>query len=1320
MLFLFLHTLFDNIFFVLRIDDIHMIVTETGTVEENAAEALNLRTRIEEEIDMLRRKLAGHKEAVYKQSVANTSDFISYKNVPFFFSYAFSQCFLPMEYIDSNGNKVKDSPADFVRLKPRTKKYAFFEWVKFIINSSIGRYGRDPVLSFVLLNIKNRETAISSTKFGLSSLGHDASLNVGDLKDLLDNNPSKAITLGRQIIAMTGSITGSQAYWWSRKLDLEALTRFNFVHNNRLPIIFTTGSMAEYHWQELYRIFSIVFANRGDHKKTAAVLALSMGLACPPEHSSTVHSILKEELVIMNELFDLRTKAWFDLVLRVALDIDEYFRKYEFGESRGQLHFHADAYSDRAVAIHKHFNLCMLMFSKNFKLDIIESESNIAKNIQATITNSLVYLSAEHPAGRVRSNPDLACNTAWYSTRRNCARGTIRPDIQAKVVFGEDVDESLVGNIDKWPGHEGINNNKNDSSSLRKKTFQVAKLDEKEDAINHANRVSLHMCSGYCLKTNKTRAVKSKSVCRFHFGEENEKVKAHTDGKKVRKIAALEVINGVIHLELPRDHPRLVQGSPILTRGYGANYDMQVILGPQQDLDELSYVDNDGNVFKEPGDQNLRQESVLDWIARLPRILEKSDLSMEEFIDNLKFLFNERNYLDMEVFLETIIDYVVGYISKGEGSPKEAIDLFRKVTNSMSDDSEINSLAQKVNMAMLKKRSITRGESILLLQGINSYNCTSQFKKIRLGSTTRGIIEVPMDANKNDGNDGVIIAKNAWDNFLLLQKEAYSSSLCFDKYNTTTERVVPVYSNAFFKCSWPICEDYARTVLTLYKPGIKTDNDIIGVHGSCVEALNDFLINNREFVPRAVTKSIRRSYLRYLSATNNVDQKKTRNNKKDNREFNSIHRTMVGAVGTDDISDDRDLAEDMDTDYYLEDGVDADADVDNDDTVVRMATNGFIPEETLLLRHHYPSYDSMLSFTKNMATNYYGLLENVKFQLHENKKYLNPFLAINNVGQRIYLCCYFKFLRQYLVWNSENSIPNESMPTFYAHVAGRAGTGKSFVMAVLKNITDLVFGSNLSVQNLGPTGGSAANCNGGVVDRIRRINRNKATLVSRTNMESLNELANDQMKYQYIKVQQMDEISMWGKKLLGHTSYGCSELFNDGKFSDDCLGRIPASILYGDQKQLEPVLDDAVFKENSKQSTLKSLGKAFYKMHDQYFVLDKMQRQDEGDAAFVGLLSRVRNGNMETSDLDYMNSRNLLFLSNVEEKNSFQNVLNSKVLTLTCKNSDRDDINNNYLTYFDNVSYIKSNCTGNHAKRLKDPQIGMCKNIPISQRLSIG
>jgi len=1260
---------------------------------------------------------------------------------------------MPNTYTDAHGNMIKDSPADFKREKMRDNKLTLVEWIQALMTSSIPRYSNDPVLSFVLLNLKNRETSMSSTAFGVSNMPNEEALNVGQVKELMKENPGRDIQLGKQISALTSTITGSKQYWGERRKDCAALVRHNYNHYDRLPIVFTTGSMAEYHWQELFLVLRKIFVLRSDLGKVAIVDALSRGEACPAEYSAGIYKILQEEVRVVNELFDVKTKAWFKLVLQDGLDIDEFLRRYEFATHRMQIHFHAICWSYRGSEIHKLFNICMDFYTCKSKEECLEfleeSEKEIAKSIQTVIADNLIFLHAEHPAGRFRSNPQVPCTTVWYKNRVDIANKTFNPNIAKLIVQGEeDVSADMVGNVDQWPGHEGLSQNNSDSSSLRLKLFQVSPANLQQDLNNHANRVCLHCCSAYCLSDDQ---------CRMHFGKRNKNVKAQTDGKPCRKDTAIVARNGVAYAELPRDHPRYLQGSLLLSRAWSANYDFQVIFTPEKDI---------GSIHLGESDIDRNNESVLEWINQVKnRVDDNLSCDYEAFKNNLQMVFANRNYLNKEENVDKIIDYVVAYVFKNEHSPAGMAQAFKNLLHAAPLDMEFGTFAQKANMALLKNRSISRGESLLLTQGLDSFNSTKTFRRISLNSTFRVLSGGGSDptGRVHVDDDAPAVSTNQWDKFLLFKKLPNCSNplLSFDKYNRPKENLIPVYSNDYSRATYPFTEDFARSVLTLHKPNIKSVKDIKGEHGTYVASLEKFLDEDRDHVPEYIKKSIKRAYLQFLSRSTAAKEKDASRRGvcgaaaaaggdggggggggaymgggggADAAFTNGIERRRF--FGGDNDSDDELYNQGAAADNNLDDFLDYNGDSavgagendfgdDLDASRFNIARKGYIPSETKLIREMYGTISELTDFLSNMSTSFYdSLLSSKSFELIKNKNsnttYLDPLLALHNGGQRIFLCSYLRFLKNYCTWNDSKS--TEKMPTFRPVVTGVAGTGKSFIMGLVKNFTNLCMGTYSASECLGPTGGSAGNCYGIVVDRARSIKRSSSTYSSLS--ENLNVCSSLQSKYKDLVVQLQDEWFMWGLKLIGHHALRCGEVLNNGECQEDIAGNVPASIVLGDPKQLSPVLDSVAYLNYQKLSELKLAGKQFYDIHNEYYVLDTPVRQDS-QTPFMGMLTRLRDGTVKDAlhfdrDLTAWNERRLDSISfDSNEKESFLEA-NPRCLNITCFNRERDDINSRYISNFSNVCIVRSILEGKHSSAKKDPSVGASKSIPIVQYYQIG
>ena len=517
-------------------------------------------------------------------------------------------------------------------------------------------------------------------------------------------------------------------------------------------------------------------------------------------------------------------------------------------------------------------------------------------------------------------------------------------------------------------------------------------------------------------------------------------------------------------------------------------------------------------------------------------------------------------------------------MTKGETSPDEALQIYRCLLSTATEETEFGKLAQKVNMTLLKTRSVCKSESVFLTQGLPCYSSSRSFFRISLNSNVRVISKEISQLLE----DSTAVSKSQWDKFIdHKQLPTTDKLLTFDAFNRKNKSMIPVYSNAKFTATKPFTEDYARTVITLHKPNISSIADLKGIDETWVESLNRFLSEDKQYVPLFVIDSIKRAHLQDIAGI--MHQKGKKSNTGDRPVEHDIDRNF------DNKGIQSDAAEDLfETNEYSE--------FEIPEASLNLAEQGYTPggelEET---RKLYPSFEDMEMFINKISTEYYDSSDRKKFKLNMNKKnpilYLDPIAAMNNTGQRIVLCQFLKFLNKFCAWQDSNK--SEKMPVFHAHIAGVAGTGKSFIMGLITNLTNLCMQSVEASEVLAPTGGAAGSCGGSIVDRARKVNR-KSIKFKDLNSNDATDL---QIKYKDLKVQMLDEISMWGIKILGQFSYRCGEIFNTGKSKGDILGNIPCSIVLGDLKQLPPVRDDEAYLEHQKKkkNEVQLLSQEFYK-----------------------------------------------------------------------------------------------------------------------------
>jgi hypothetical protein len=301
---------------------------------------------------------------------------------------------------------------------------------------------------------------------------------------------------------------------------------------------------------------------------------------------------------ILNEFFVQRTSAWFRIVIQEGLGFQHFWYRFEFAKSRGAIHFHSLLLDfDKSYHLHGSLDALRELFSAVLRVpvdfhsptpslsDLNELEQELVVGLAESLPQVFAPVSALHPAGRTLqplpghtpppTDASGSFNFSHWAKARLAAAGApgftpLDALARVKLVKGDDVPYTDIGNLFLWPPHEGLGPPPN-KHSLRLWPFEVPVHAKDADLIDYCNCACLHGCSSYCLRKEG-----KKMKCRMGFGVENETVASRCDGKPAAAAPALQVTRGVSQLAMERDHPRMVQGCPELGRSWGANTDWQV------------------------------------------------------------------------------------------------------------------------------------------------------------------------------------------------------------------------------------------------------------------------------------------------------------------------------------------------------------------------------------------------------------------------------------------------------------------------------------------------------------------------------------------------------------------------------------------------------------------------------------------------------------------------------------------------------------------------------------------------------------------------
>ena len=781
-----------------------------------------------------------------------TRSIITWSEDVFFFACCWPTLFMPCKFTSVDGQSHLDIPAGFKRLKSREHAYTFTEWITYLMNCSDGRYAAHPTFKFAALNIKNRESCLGSTNYGVNQMPDEEPMRLEEVRGIIgdsDSGLAAARRMASKITSWSSSITGSAPYWWARKKDVDRLVQEKLFYDNQLPILFHTGSMAEYHWPDLHQLLYQALKSWGRDEEANVVKRAMDG-----DESANLHPILNRYPVILNQFFVLRTDAWFQLVLKEGLGIKDYWRRYEFAKSRGAIHFHSILWlKESSDIIHKLLNRVL---DAESILQVSQYEQEVAPDIVESIARHILPMTAEHPAGRERSNPDVTCTTPYFTSRTSVALGEASHDVAKHMVIGEDVHSSRIGNVDRWPGHEGRLTKQlamqeyPDTFPLRTKLYELDLEDLIRDKIHFVNRVGLHSCSSYCLRIltfkNAQGEVRIKFECKWDYGEQYDHRPTQTDGKPARQAPALIQKKRITHIEMARDHPRVVQGAPQPSRAWGGNMDVQVVMAMQDDIQDLTH----------------HEMGIFEWIAQEKLNFESLTTEGKQL---KKDLYRSRGYMNKNDLCQDLIDYICGYTCKCEVAASDCVNLFKRLTECDLDPStSFRSLAHRLNMQLLKTRQIPASECVFLLQGLQLYKSSHSFYHVSLR-----VGERQLDVNNTDDlEQGVVVKKNQFDKYMAYNSVVENVPISFDQFLHSSDTKIPVFMHGTLRAPWPLTEEYSKSMLLLHKKGVVSHGDILK-HGDLqfdthLKSFEHMLEHFRGDVPLGVVHDIQRSFMKHM------------------------------------------------------------------------------------------------------------------------------------------------------------------------------------------------------------------------------------------------------------------------------------------------------------------------------------------------------------------------------------------------------------------------------------------------------------------------
>jgi hypothetical protein len=1198
----------------------------------------------------------------------------------------------------------------------RDKSVNKIQWYEFLLWRSDGRPAGHPTFSLVLNNHKVKNYLQGQGQYLVNTSDLDPTTTINAIRTATDEDTVRKLTekLLEKAHVHSGNQPGTPAYMKSTFHEFEALT-FYKQYILRLDLdVFLTGSLAEFH--EYY---------------LRLLLAKYVAQLSPPPPDIDADSILSND-----DSFSFAVQTYKHVVTHYLASKEEIWSAFmygpvygltggvlvnEFAKSRGAIHYHmvgqmnSECLNEVAAAL------------KEFSLAI----SNAMDALHAFIDTRYHGNDDDSPArcfsGESLKVREQFCknvdggDVAWneYTDAVESARNICSRDVARALESHFGVHAMHTGNPPQdllKPGGNALPDSNyrvtedemqsskdvRERRELKQPKFKRER-DLKERSANFCNHCGSHTCSGYCWKaTPRVRPynqqtdldvpaekrffrtvdgeqrefVRYKDLnCRMHFGAKlkfDASGEGNLTGGKPRSVKP-ELVhddNGLPKFTAVRNHPRILQ-EPYGFNWYNANNDFQFMLKCKCGYDLIA---EHGILWYENYANNL---VAAGWAG------------LEHFFGN-----------------HIVRRYLTSYQCKGNANShdfaKTVQDLIeRYCSNEANQDKTIRSLMAVCMSEITKGSSVPRDLAEYVLSSgklkRSSHGSTSKCSvtNVKL-SDIAGAVTTVIDGDDvvfDEEGDGSIDTSFTWSNITSRYKKRPDEYEGLNLYRYVVYHwksgdtmTIPQFFGYPGRCSWPLREDYSQWMLTFFKPWRNDINELKGGHSTFSAALEEYYLDT-DF-PDTIRSEIwchKRKQKPINPDESGLDG--------DGDLPTPSDETNRHITANDEADHAAQIAEAAAGDAGV---VDEEEDADLDDTLFRSLRSG-VPDYydwsnhydaakvNSLNEHSKKYYADKNSAIINNANDEPLELFDPEVHKPENAKTEAQKDIIFHHLYSHYMLKKFEMDTQAAQHEPGPMQPIPRPPCQHVLVEGLPGTGKTFIILTLRNITRQIYKNNLSDMASAPTGCAAALIYGSTICRNYSIPTGKAYHKPPSDRPVTNALEHlaAQRRFSSVITSIIDEDSMMGfgdfawEKHRNEENRRATTVLNDEGTTIPQVdapvllppevynrphGGIPIIYKFGDQNQLPPVAKQPVYSTKTPRSgTSDAVGKIAFSdfvnppndadVESYTFYMDEVLRQS--DTEFKDLLDNMRNGSMRDEDIDLLLGR-LISKLPADEKRNFE------------------------------------------------------------------
>lgn len=208
---------------------------------------------------------------------------------------------------------AKDSPIDINK------------WGKQLLYYEDGRFARDKIFCFYVLNYIIRQRNSSSGRWFVNTFQHQCPDNLEELKSAIQKGNTSFVNC---LTYFNQRVKGSSSYWFKKRSELYTWINHHVEAGNGAPMFFITLSCAEYFWKDVIELLRQRMSMAGEDTSQCYV------------GSPKLVEIANDYSVVIQEYFQKRVEIWLKTVGKDVFGIENYWVRFEFAPGRGQIHAH--------------------------------------------------------------------------------------------------------------------------------------------------------------------------------------------------------------------------------------------------------------------------------------------------------------------------------------------------------------------------------------------------------------------------------------------------------------------------------------------------------------------------------------------------------------------------------------------------------------------------------------------------------------------------------------------------------------------------------------------------------------------------------------------------------------------------------------------------------------------------------------------------------------------------------------------------------------------------------------------------------------------